>query len=155
MSEAVAEIEVRGQIIPLDGMYMVLPNTAIAEVVSYSEPDPMENKPDWMLGNINWRGATIPLIGFETISAQKTSQINERCRIIMLNSIDNNDRMPFYGILSQDIPRLININESIIQEDTNVKGQPSNYVLSHTVIDGQQAIIPDQSALEAAILNAI
>lgn len=155
MSEAVAEVEVRSQIIPLDGMYLVLPNTAIAEVISYADPDKVDNAPDWLLGTIIWRGTTVPLIGFETASAEKAVQPGKRSRIIILNAIGGEDSLPFYGILAQGIPRLINLNESNIHNAEDIQGQPKNFVTSHTVIDSTQAMIPDQSALEAAIKNAI
>jgi chemosensory pili system protein ChpC len=146
-----AEIEVRSQLIPLDGLYLILPNTAIAEVISYSSPDPGESDVDWLLGTLIWRGTTVPVVTFETMHEEKTIKPSKRSRIIILNTISGNDLMPFYGILAQGIPRLMNITESTIHDAPNVDGKSNAYVLRHTIIDSQQVIIPDQKALEETI----
>ena len=62
---AQAEEIVRSQIITLNGFNLVLPNTCIAEVINYIEPTPVEDAPEWFLGNILWRGITIPIVSFE------------------------------------------------------------------------------------------
>lgn len=154
MSQAAAEIQVRSQLIPLDGLYLVLPNTAIAEVISYSKPEAVESDAEWMLGQIIWRGLTIPLISFEAISLEKTVKPGKRSRVIVLNTLSGDESLPFYAILAQGIPRLMSLNESNIHDAPDIESLPKQYVLRHTIIDGQPVLIPDQEALENAIKAA-
>ena len=148
MSEAQAKLMVRSQLIPLDGMRLVLPNTAIAEVISFQNPEPVADSPDWLLGTINWRGVEIPVIAFETACAEVKVSPSKSSRITVLNALSENAGIHFYGIMAQGIPRLISLDESIIHDASDIEGQPQAYVLRHTIIDGQQVIIPDQNAIE-------
>lgn len=154
MSQAAVELIVRSQLIPLDGMYLVLPNTAIAEVISYTVPDEVDNSADWLLGHINWRGLTIPLISFEKASNDADSKPGKRSRIIVLNSVSDNDNLPFYAILAQGIPRLISLNEGSIHDAPEIESLPQHFVLRHVIIDSQPVLIPDQEAIEKAVISA-
>lgn len=153
MSQAAAELQVRSQLIPLDGMYLVLPNTAIAEVISYAAPEAVENAPQWMMGYINWRGLSIPLISFEAASADAISKPGKRSRIIVLNSISGDNNLPFYAILAQGIPRLISLNEGSIHDAPEIESLPQQFVMRHVIIDSQPVLIPDQEAIEKAIIS--
>lgn len=148
MSEAQAKLVVRSQLIPLDGIRLVLPNTAIAEVISFQSPEPVADGPDWLLGTINWRGIDIPVLAFETACTDAKVTPGKSSRIIVLNTLNENADLHFYGILAQGIPRLISLDESTIHDAPDIEGQPQAYVLRHTIIDGQQVIIPDQKAIE-------
>lgn len=148
MTQAQADIVVRSQQIPLDGMRLVLPNTAIAEVISYTTPNPVDGSPDWLLGSLEWRGLTIPLLAFETACSQKTVTINKKSRVVVLNALAEESSTPFYGLIAQGIPSLISLNESGIHNAPEIDAQAQDYVLCHCIIDGQQVTIPDQIALE-------
>ena len=39
---------------------LLLPNTAIAEIVRYAALQPVDNAPEWLLGTMRWRGLRIP-----------------------------------------------------------------------------------------------
>jgi chemosensory pili system protein ChpC len=151
MPEAEAKLQVRSQLIPLDAMRLVLPNTAIAEVISYQKPEPVMDSPDWLLGTIDWRGITIPVIAYETACNETNVTPGKRSRIIVLNTLSENDQQHFYGIMAQGIPRLISLDESTIHDAPEIDNLPQAFVLRHTIIDGQQVIIPDQKALEQAL----
>ena len=47
---------IRGVLIQVADARLLLPNATIAEVLSYADPDRVENAPDWLLGRIRWRG---------------------------------------------------------------------------------------------------
>lgn len=151
MSEAAQELHVRSQLIPLDGMYLVLPNTAIAEVISYSQPDAAEDAPAWLLGHITWRGLSLPLISYEQASQEKAVKPGKRSRIIVLNTVSSDDSLPFYAILAQGIPRLVSLDEGSIHDAPDIESLPQEFVLRHVIIDSQPVLIPDQEALERAI----
>lgn len=141
------EILVRSQLIPLYNLRLVLPNTAIAEVISFHKPDKLEEKPEWILGLLSWRGLKIPLLSFETASQDQAAEINRRSRVIVLNTLSGSDLLPFYGVLAQGIPRLMSLNNSNILDAPNADEQ-QRFVLRHVVVEGHPAIIPDQKAIE-------
>jgi len=140
---------VRSQLIPLDNMRLILPNTVVAEVINFEQPKKMKQPPDWLMGTISWRGLQIPIVKFETLASGKAVKVSKRSRIIVLNTISKPGKLAFYGVLSQGIPRLMSLtDENIIDSpDTNVV----SFVLRKTLIDGNEAVIPDQAAIEAEI----
>lgn len=150
---AQAEEIVRSQIITLNGINLVLPNTCIAEVINYTEPTPVEDAPDWFLGNILWRGITIPIVSFETANEVSQPDTSGSIRIAVLNGVSGEEKLPFYGIVVQGIPRLVTLKESDIKENDHTD-QVLPLVVSQIEMDDLEAVIPDQQKLEAMLKNA-
>src|SRR3546814_9487856 len=42
--------DIRGVLIQVGGARLLLPNATISEVLSYADPEPVENAPEWLLG---------------------------------------------------------------------------------------------------------
>ncbi len=144
---AQTESIVRTQIIPLTGMNLVLPNTSIAEVINYSTPTTVKGAPDWYLGTVNWRGINIPLVSFEKANEVKAARKSKLTRIAVLNGVSGNDKLSFYGVVVQGIPRLVSLEESSIQE-ANSSTTKLPLALSQVTIADQEAVIPDQIKIE-------
>lgn len=144
---------VRSQILPLTGMNLVLPNTCIAEVINYSQPMPVDNAPSWFLGNLLWRGITIPVVSFETVNEVPTAEISKSTRIAVLNGVSGNEKLSFYGVVVQGIPRLAALEENSIQQKVN-SDVALPYALSQTEIADQDAVIPDQVKIEGLLKKA-
>ncbi|HEY5603895.1 MAG TPA: chemotaxis protein CheW [Gammaproteobacteria bacterium] len=145
-------IVVRSQLISLETVRLVLPNTAIAEVIAYTPPELPENMPDWFLGYIPWRGYRIPVVSFEKMIDQTNSAPDRRSRIIILNSIAADPNRPFYALLSTGIPRLMSVEAGNIQDAPEI-GENDSLILRHVIVDKQGALIPDQYVLEARLKN--
>lgn len=149
---AQAESIVRTQIIPLTGMNLVLPNTCIAEVINYSKPSPVEDSPDWYLGNVNWRGISIPIVSFEKANEAKAARKSKSTRIAVLNGVSGNEELSFYGVIVQGIPRLASLEESGIKEIKPAVELP--LALAHATVEEQDAVIPDQVKIEKLLKKA-
>lgn len=146
------ELKVRSQLIPLHNMRLVLPNTAIAEVISYHNPQSLEGMPDWLPGMLSWRGLQIPLVSLETAAVGQAPHTHRRSRVVVMNTITGSSQLPFYGIIAQGIPRLMNLDQSNILDAPNAEsGQ--NFVLRQVLVEGHPAIIPDLNALENEMTN--
>lgn len=146
------EIVVRSQLIPLHNLRLILPNTAIAEVVSYHKPEPVEEFPDWVTGLMPWRGLRIPLISLETAVIQQPLQIHRRSRAVVLNTLVGSDTLPFYAVISQGIPRLMGLDSSNVLDAPNAE-ENQKFVLRQVLVEGQPAIIPDQQAIEEELAS--
>lgn len=150
---AQAEEIVRSQIITLNGFNLVLPNTCIAEVINYIEPTPVEDAPEWFLGNILWRGITIPIVSFEVANEVPQPDTSGSIRIAVLNGVSGEETLPFYGIVVQGIPRLVTLKESDIRENDHTDHELP-LVVSQVEMDDLEAVIPDQQKLEVMLKNA-
>lgn len=145
---------IASQIVPLHDEQLVLPNTTIAEIISFSPadiiPSSVKDAPDWLLGMIAWRGISIPVIAFERMAGGKYEPPGPRARLAVLNAAGGMPGAPFIAILTRAIPQLMQINQSVISliEDT---GETSPAVACHVVIAGNAAIIPDMDEIERQV----
>ena len=146
------ELLVRSQLIPLHNMRVVLPNTAIAEVISYRKPDAVENMPPWLTGMIAWRGLQIPLISLETAALDQAPETGRRSRIIVLNTLTGSEQLPFYGIISQGIPRLMGLDHSTILDAPNAQ-ESQKFVRRQVLVEGHPAVIPDLNSMEGEMAS--
>jgi len=143
---------VRSQMIALESFRLLLPNTAIAEVIPYTQPEAEDKMPGWLLGYVPWRGYRLPVVSFELLIDQAPSKPTRRSRIIVLNSINGDPDRPFYGMLSTGIPRLMSVDATNI-EDAPIIGETDALMMRQVIVDKLAAVIPDQYELEARMKN--
>jgi len=145
---------IRTQLIPLADMHMLLPNTCIAEVISLGELNPVEKTPNWFLGMMDWRGVRIPVISFEIANGIESDTLTPRARVAVLNGISGNKKLPFYGIVSQGIPKLMSLDKAAISA---LKKPRLKLPLAseQTQLADIDAAIPDQGKIEKLLVKEI
>jgi len=139
-------------LIPLLEEKILLPNAAVAEVVSYALPEPVENVPDWLLGNIVWRDETVPLISFEMAIGAAKQERSAR-RIAVLNTLNGNPHLPYIALLIEGIPQLRLIQESSIV--VSEKDNETNVVAASIELPEGRVLIPDLDRLEQQLVEII
>lgn len=135
--------------IPLLQVSLLLPNAAIAEVIGYSDADPIEGAPPWLLGRLSWRDRAVPLISYESVMG--VENVRYGSRIAILNTLNRNSRVPYIALIMQDIPSLLRIKEESIEAravDTKFQS-----VSAYVTVDGNSYIIPDLDELEKRVEN--
>ena len=136
--------------IPMYEESVLLPNAAVAEIISYTSPDPLSDAPEWYLGKIEWRERKIPLISFEVASGGQNPGSLQGSRIAVLNTLKGNPRMPYIAMVTQGIPSLKLVREQQIQTDAdNSKDRQS--VAGYVRLDNVSLLVPDLDDLEARI----
>ena len=138
-------------LLPLNGDIAVLPNAAVAEISSYSKPEPVSDTPEWYLGKLTWRDRRIPLISFESASGGQSAEINRNCRIAVLNTLNGNPNLPYIAIVIRGLPSLQVIRPDTVNfaEDATGGRQSIN---AGVKVNGTDAIVPDIDELESRIL---
>lgn len=141
-------------LIPIQGGRMVLPNVTVAELIPFQKPQVLANTPDWVVGEIEWRGTMITVISYEDFSGLKKGLAGQDLRVAVINSPNGESgKMRFFGMLTQGIPSLIKLEEAAIKENQNTvlqKGQKMAVTL-----ETGHATIPDLDMIEQAILKAL
>lgn len=140
---------IHSQMLKLAGEQLVLPNTAVAEIINYATPSAVKDAPSWLLGTLDWRGYRIPLLSLEHAMGEKTPEVTSDSRIAIINCISGNNKFNFYGIITTGLPRLVNIEEKKITAKTD--GVKHNLVVSNVVVNQTNAIIPDLDAIESMV----
>jgi chemosensory pili system protein ChpC len=147
--------EIRGVLIPLQQSQLLLPNACIAEVISYEDPETIDDAetemPEWYRGMLDWRTLRIPVVSLEPLLDMDISyKQGHRSRIIVCNLPGGNDDMPYAGIVADSIPRLARISEAVITAtEHEIESLP--LVFATVNINDTDAFIPDLSFIETQL----
>jgi chemosensory pili system protein ChpC len=146
------DVEIRSVMVPITGMQLLLPNATVAEVVGYSDPEPVTGAANWLLGTVLWRGWQVPLISFARLVDQNVAEATRGARMCITKSLIKNEKMPYIGILSQGHPRLVTVTEENLSE-TTTEGNPIG-VAGIVTVNEEEAIVPDLDRLGHLVAHA-
>ena len=147
MSEHTDE-QIRSLWIPLRQVNMLLPHAVVAEIGNYRVPNGQGDGPDWLLGDINWRGTTIPVLSLETLCGEPAPANLVYSRLLIVNSVRPNSAVPFYAIVTAGLPRPLPFDNELMSG-----AEPCSHeaLQCRLAIDGEIAVIPDLDYLQAQL----
>lgn len=146
--------EIRGLMIVVSNGRVLLPNASVAEVITYADPERVPNAPDWLLGKIGWRGWRIPLISFSLLAGMALEERTSGAKVAVVKALDNPLKMPYVGMLTQGFPRLTTISPDILVPNLDFTADRPG-VLVNLMVRDDQVVIPDMSAIESSITQAM
>jgi chemosensory pili system protein ChpC len=144
-----------GQIIPLDGDALLLPNSAVIEVRGMEGVRMRTAPPGWLLGFIDWREYELPVISLEGLLGRAMPMRARRSRLLIINSVGTALNAGLLTLICQGYPHLTALNRSALQAVALEKRDPDDLVLSRVRVANTQAVIPDLDAIEVKIAQAI
>ena len=153
MSESLQR-EIRGVMIPVTGGRVLLPNATIAEVITYTAPEQIENAPSWLLGRLSWRGWRLPLFSFSMLSGMAPDENVGNAKVAVLKALGNNAKLPFVALLAQGFPRLTTVLPDLLIS----AGDESELALgvrAQVLVRNDHAVIPDLGRIEAMVADAL
>lgn len=129
---------------------LLLPNTALAEIVQIRNIINVANKPNWMLGYLDWRGNSVPLVAFETIGGVRMPSLaSGQVKAAVFYAIGEDKKFPFLSILVQGAPQVVNVLENDLIESKEEIRHPA--LDQKVMVKGELASIVDLEKLEAII----
>ncbi len=138
-------------IIPLETGSLLVPNSTVAEIISFSHLMPAENAPEWQVGNVLWRDIVLPCISFEKLRGQAVGSYGQKDHIAIFNTITDSIDKRFYGMIIRGIPRLARIvQEDLVEEER----ERSSFEKACVQINGETSAIPDLAAIESVVASA-
>lgn len=142
--------QVHGQLIPLDAGAILLPNSAVLDVVSLDDLRVSTEPPSWRLGELEWRGKSLPVISVEGLLAGEVPVRIRRSRVVIINSFGDHLEDGLFGLLSQGHPHLMTLNRAAVGPHTVDEANPEmrEFILGHVRIANARAFIPDLAAIE-------
>ena len=148
--------DIRGVLIQVAGARLLLPNATIAEVLSYADPDPVENTPDWLLGRIRWRGWQLPLIAFSRLSGIAEESGGLGSKVIVLKALGGDSKAPYFALLTQGFPRLVTVSPDTVVADGGAAddAMPTG-VQARVMLNQDDALLPDLEGIERMIGDAL
>ncbi|MGD8378143.1 MAG: chemotaxis protein CheW [Gammaproteobacteria bacterium] len=147
--------EVYSQLIPIDGGKLIVPRSAVAEVMGYTRPRPSEADRPWLLGNITWNNQDIPLVSFEGMCGLKVPEVTGRARIAVLYSINGRIEPSAFALLTQGYPYLVRVNPGVLSVDEKRQYAAEGPMLTHIRMANERPVIPDIERMEDEIAEAL
>ena len=140
--------ELRGVLLPVGSRVLLLPNAAVAELIGYQEPEPDSSAPDWLLGQLAWRGRQVPVVSFQrAIGHPEPERASQRLHIAVLNTLNGNPKLPNIAVLTVGISRLAKVRVAALEADPE-GAVDSPLVQEAVTVSDQPAWIPNLDELE-------
>ena len=147
--------DIRGVLIQVAGARLLLPNATIAEVLSYADPDPVADAPDWLLGRIRWRGWQLPLVAFARLTGIAEEQGGLGSKVVVLKALGGDPKAPYFAILTQGFPRLVTVARDTVVTDTSSGEALPEGVQARVLLNEDEALLPDLEHVEVLIGQAL
>lgn len=136
---------IRCMILPLASINLVVPNSAVAEIISYAVPKKLANSSDWFGGVVLWRGVFVPVVAVEEMCSIDMALTGPRARIAVLYNPNKDEDLPYIGIHMQDIPRAYLAESGRMESRSDSK--LGKYLLSHVDEEHFVRAIPNFDAI--------
>ena len=146
------ETEIRSVLIPIAEGELLIPNASIAEVVGFAEPEPFDQGPDWLLGNVLWHGWQVPVVSFGVLTEQVDEEPTDHAKLCITKSLVHNDRLPYIALLAQGFPKLVTITESTLNEVPDSSRHIA--IAGQAVVGDHQAWVPDLDRIAQLVAHA-
>ena len=132
-------------VLPLVQRQLLLPATALAEVVSKWQSHTLPGVPQWCIGAFEWRQRRLPLIDFERWSGAPGTSGNW---LAVFNRSQSDLPFTHYGVLLADRPRLLRLRNNQLR---GIPTPPNVGIDAMVLVEGERYAIPDLLALEQQI----
>jgi chemosensory pili system protein ChpC len=138
--------QIRGVLMSLQGGKILLPNTTVSEIITFITPEAVENKPDWFIGAMRWKGYRLPLVSYSLMTGWPKESL-AGAKVAVLKALSGDLKMPYYAVLMQGFPRLVNIASDQLLDD---KEHSSEYFYS-AYLNDEVVNVPKLERVEETI----
>jgi chemosensory pili system protein ChpC len=147
--------EIYAVLVSLAGDTLLLPNAAVAEVVS---PERMERAPAgapaWLAGRINYNNRPVPVVRFEVLNGARVTEETRRTRLAIVHALTDGVRAGQYAFVCQGYPHLVTLNRNALRSEPRIATDDDDLVLTRVSIANTNALIPNLEAVEAHLATA-
>jgi len=141
-----AVTDIGSLLLPVAKGNLLLPNVAVAEVISNMPTTILAEAAPWYLGHIEWREQQVPLLCYETLNYEQPADDTSHSRIAVLNCTGQKGDLFFIAIRLQGVPKLLRVTAPDIRENEDEEIGPMDLMAINCF--GETAVIPNITALE-------
>jgi len=146
--------DIRGVMISVTNGRLLLPNATVAEVITFSEPEQVDNAPNWLLGRIRWRGWRIPMLSFARLAGYSEFEGERGAKVAVLKALSGHARLPYFCLITQGFPRLTTVSADALVEETGNEQLPPGALMRVRLRD-DVAVIPNFEDIEGRLVAAL
>ena len=148
-----ANKEIRTILAALADGHVLLPNSAVAEVLAFTAPEPFKKGPAWLLGELAWRGWQVPVISYQRLIDDKAGNaVTSKARILIIKTLGESTQVNYIGLVIQGLPRLKTVTAKTLVEEKSKKLPKA--LFSKVTIDDLPALIPELGYLTRIVEQA-
>ncbi|PSQ92206.1 MAG: hypothetical protein BRD57_03200 [Proteobacteria bacterium SW_6_67_9] len=133
--------ELKCLVLPMSGRALIVPNVAVAEIVTQQDVTQQSNAPDWLLGTGTWRGLEIPLIAFDRLCGERDAAPERTGRFVVMYGLEGEGAPPFYGVRIDALPRTETVDPQKLRP---AEGSPhdSPLVAARASVGDRECLVP-------------
>ena len=152
MAQTTLAPDIRGVTIPLSGAQVLLPNACVSEMITYGDPQPVDEAPPWVMGITTWRGWRVPLFSLSMLTGQVEAENTSGAKVAVLKAFGGIHKMPYMAVLAQGFPRLTTITAENLLLDGDQDSLPEG-MLYRVRVNDESSFIPDLNGIERHLLE--
>lgn len=127
---------------------LILPNSAVVDVMGMDGLIKGDKGPEWLLGQAHLQHLDVPVISLEAMLGQPVPELTRKCRLVVLNA----PMQPVaFAVLSQAYPLIVTLNEVALKAVEMDEGPARKLIFSKVQVANRTAMIPDLDALAAQV----
>lgn len=147
--------ELYAVLISLTGDTLLLPNAAVAEVLSAERMERVEpGATPWLAGTLLYNERRIPVVRFEVLNGGARGEDTRRTRLAVVQAISDRVAAGQYAIVCQGYPHLVTLNRSALHRAPDHATDRPEFVLTRVAIANTHALIPNLEGLEQQLATA-
>ena len=146
--------EVRCLLAPIEGGWVLLPGSVIAEVGSLDGLNAYARPSRWLLGSINWKDWHVPVVSYTVLGGiEESDRVSAADRVLVIKSLNETSGTPYLGIKISGVPSMARITPGDLESPKPVAGHAA--VFRVVTMDQAEALIPDLDKLSALVEKAL
>src|SRR5688572_30238940 len=112
-----AREELYAVLVSLASDTLLLPNAAVAEVISADRIDPAPaGSPPWLAGRATYNNRQLSVVRFELLNGATPAEDTKRTRLAVIQPLTGALRTGQYAIVCQGYPHLVTLNRTALRK---------------------------------------
>jgi len=139
-------------LVPTRAMTLLVPSTAVAEVVGFADLKLLSGASGSLLGVFEWRGIRLPLLSVEALFGEQAPVADQRAKVVVFYPLPGQRRSDFFAVLASADPHSRVVSAEQLVED-NAPPAPNQFIARTCMVGGEPAGIPDLGVIRSAFRN--
>lgn len=143
--------DIHAVLLALPGDTLLLPNAAIAEVLSAERLRPAKDGPAWLEGTLPHEDRLLRVVRFEALNGGSRGGESRRTRLAVVTAFTGRLQAGRYAVVCQGHPNLVTLNRDALKSEPRHPTDRKDLALARVRIANTSAVIPNLELIEAEL----
>jgi chemosensory pili system protein ChpC len=137
-------------IVPVTEHHLLLPQPAVAEVVTQQFMREIPGAPPWLTGLVEWRNEQVPVVSVETLMGAAPEPRNRLQRMLVMHGLEQFPGLTYYALQVRGIPHPLKIRPQDLEGSS--EPDPGDGSIARRVrASGVTCLIPTLERIEGLL----